>query len=140
MWTTPSLVFVGVGPYNKHMMQSCQLGYANATATAMVPDRLSSCVMQGNLEMAPTLPLSSPCMGCAPHLPNKAHDIHPGINIATFTHLLQTQANTVKFTHQELFNPKIFTQLKATQKGFLKGFPSLNKTLIVKYLNPSIEC
>jgi hypothetical protein len=103
----------------------------------MIPSWLSSCVIQGNLKTAPTLPQPGPCIGCAPHPPDKVPDIHPGINIATFTHLLQMQANAVEFAHQALCNPKISTLLKATRKGFLKGCPNLNKRLIVKYLNPS---
>jgi hypothetical protein len=93
MWTTPSLVTIG--PYSARMMQSHQLGYANLTSLVMVPGRLSTCVMQGNLEMAPTLPRPSPCIGRAPHPLTESSDIHPGIDIATFTHSVQMQANTV---------------------------------------------
>ncbi len=47
------------------------------------------------------------------------------------------QANTVKFAHQSLCNPKISTLLKATRRGFLKLCSNLTKKLILKYLNPS---
>jgi hypothetical protein len=135
MWTTPSLVTIG--PYSARMMQSRQLGYATVTSTAMVPIRLSTCMMQDNLETAPTLPQPGPCIGRAPHPPEKASDIHPGIDIAAFTHLVQTRANTVNFAHQSLCNPKISTLLKATWRDFLKRCPNLNERLIVNYLNPS---
>jgi hypothetical protein len=36
-----------------------------------------------------------------------AADIHPGVNLASFTHSVKTQANGVKFAHQSLGNPKI---------------------------------
>jgi hypothetical protein len=86
---------------------------------------------------APTLSQLGPCIGYAPHPTKEAPDLHLGINIATFTHLVQTQANAVKFAHQLLCNPKISTLLKATLKGFLKGCPTLTERLIVKFLNPS---
>jgi hypothetical protein len=47
------------------------------------------------------------------------------------------QANTVKFAHQSLCNPNISTLLKATRKGFLKGYSNMTKKLITKYLNSS---
>ncbi len=56
---------------------------------------------------------------------------------AMFTHSVRTQANTVKFTHQVMCNPKISSLLKALQKGFLKGCPNLLEGLVTKYLNPS---
>ncbi len=57
--------------------------------------------------------------------------------MATFMHSVQIWANTVKFSHQSLCNPKISTLLKAIHRGFLKGFPNLTETLVLKYLNPS---
>ncbi len=63
---------------------------------------------------------------------------HPGINLATFTNSVRTQANAVKFAHQSLCNPKMSTLLKATRKGFLKRCPNdMTKKLIMKYLNAS---
>ncbi len=53
------------------------------------------------------------------------------------THLVHTWANTVKFGHQAMCNPKIFSILIALGKGFLKGCPNLSKELVTKYLNPS---
>jgi hypothetical protein len=47
------------------------------------------------------------------------------------------RANTVKFSHQAMCNPKILSLLKALRKGFLKGCPNLLKELVTKYLNPS---
>ncbi len=54
-----------------------------------------------------------------------------------FMHLVCTRANTVKFGHQAMCNPKISSLLKALRKGFLKGCPNLFKDLVTKYLNPS---
>ncbi len=58
-------------------------------------------------------------------------------SVAMFTHSVRTRANTVKFGHQAMCNPKIFSLLKALQKGFLKGCPNLSEDLVTIYLNPS---
>ena len=71
---------------------------------------------------------------------NRAQDsvgIHPGVQLASFTHSVRTRANGVKFAHQSLCNPKLSTLLKAVRRGFLKGCPNLSEKLILKYLNPS---
>jgi hypothetical protein len=81
------------------------------------------------------LPQSAPGVDCALHTLQPA--IHPGINLANFTHSVKTRANGVKFAHQSLCNPKNLTLLKAVRKGFLKGCPNLSEMLILKYLNPS---
>jgi hypothetical protein len=57
--------------------------------------------------------------------------------VAMFTHSVRTRANTVKFGHQAMCNPKISLLLKALRKGFLKGCPNLSEELVTKYLNPS---
>jgi hypothetical protein len=59
------------------------------------------------------------------------------IQVATFTHSVRTRANTIKFAHQSLCNPRISTLMKALKKGFLKGCHNMNKELATKYLNPS---
>jgi hypothetical protein len=59
------------------------------------------------------------------------------VHVAGFTHSVRTRANTVKFAHQSLCNPKISTLMKALKKGFLKGCPNMNENLVTKYLNPS---
>jgi hypothetical protein len=59
------------------------------------------------------------------------------VHVIGFTHSVRTQANTVKFAHQSLCNPKISTLMKALKKGFLKGCPNMNENLVTKYLNPS---
>jgi hypothetical protein len=84
------------------------------------------------------LPWPQPGVNCAPHLPIKASDVHPGVTLATFTHSVRTQANAVNFAHQSLCNPKILMLLKAVCKGFLKGCPNLLETLILRYLNASL--
>jgi hypothetical protein len=38
----------------------------------------------------PILPRPAPCIGCAPHPTKETPDVHPGINIMSFTHLVQT--------------------------------------------------
>jgi hypothetical protein len=58
-------------------------------------------------------------------------------SVAMFTHSVRTRANTVKFGHQAMCNPKISSLFKALRKGFLKGCPNLSKDLVTKYLNPS---
>ena len=59
------------------------------------------------------------------------------IDWAVFAHSIRTRPNTVKFGHQLLQNPKLSTLTKALRKGFLKGCPNLNETLVTKYLNLS---
>ena len=89
-----------------------------------------------------TLPLDGKMSSLPRSAPvdNRAHcdiEIHPGVDLASFTHSVRTRANGVKFAHQSLCNPKISTLLKAVRKGFLKGCPNLSEPLILKYLNPS---
>jgi hypothetical protein len=48
---------------------------------------------------------------------------HPAI--ATFTHLVRTRMNAVKFAHQLLGNPPISTLLKAVRQGSSKDVPTL---------------
>ncbi len=79
-----------------------------------------------------------PCLVHAPHPLFVASDAHLGICFAAFTHSVCTRANSVKFTHQSLCNPKISTLLKAVRKRFLKGRPNMSEKVILKYLNPSL--
>jgi hypothetical protein len=69
--------------------------------------------------------------------PQSQKHITPNAAVAMFTHSVRTQANTVKFGHQAMCNPKISSLLKALRKGFLKGCPNLSEELVTKYLNPS---
>jgi hypothetical protein len=85
--------------------------------------------------MRTALPQSAPGIDCAPH--DMRPKIHPSFTLVSFTHSVCTRANSVKFAHQSLCNPKISTLLKAVRKGFLKGCPNLSEKLILKYLNPS---
>ncbi len=55
-------------------------------------------------DMWSALPQSSPVVDRALHA---RPDIHPGINIANFTHSGKTRANRVKFPHQLLCNPVV---------------------------------
>ncbi len=59
------------------------------------------------------------------------------VDLATFTHSIQTRVNSVRFAHQSLGNPKISALLKATRQGFVCGCPNMSAKLILKYLNPS---
>jgi hypothetical protein len=80
---------------------------------------------------------AGPCMTCAPQFPVSLPKTPPTMEVATFTHAVQTRAKAVKFSHQELCNPKILSLLKAMQKGFLKVCPNISEGLVEKYLNPS---
>ncbi len=64
-------------------------GYKDPTTNLwMLPIPNKVCTTPG-----PTiLPWPGPCLGCAPHLPIDASNIHPGVTLATFTHSVQTQA------------------------------------------------
>jgi hypothetical protein len=119
MLTTPSLVTLS--PHSAQMILSHQVGHSDEPATAMVPGKLSPCVIQDTFKMVLPLPQPGHCIGHAPHPHQMESNIHPGINLAPFAHLVQTQANAVIFAHQSLCNPKISTLLKATQKGSSKG-------------------
>ena len=74
---------------------------------------------------------------CGPRPGTKGDEVHPGVDIATFSHSIRTRGNGVKFAHQSLCNPKISTLLKAVRRGFLRGCPNMTEKLILKYLNPS---
>jgi hypothetical protein len=87
------------------------------------------------LDMQTALPRSAPQFNLALH--DTTAQLHPGMNLSSFTHSVKTRTNGVRFAHQLLCNPKISTLLKAVQKGFLKGCPNLSEKLILKYLNPS---
>jgi hypothetical protein len=52
-----------------------------------------------------TLPRSAPTCDCPMH--DDALQLHPGVNLATFTHSVKTRANSIKFAHQLLCNLKI---------------------------------
>jgi hypothetical protein len=81
-----------------------------------------------------TLPFNA-----VPAVPIPQTSTSPGTHpaIATFTHLVRTCMNAVKFTHQSLGNPPISTLLKAVRQGFVRGYPNISKQLILNYLNPS---
>jgi hypothetical protein len=53
------------------------------------------------------------CMACAPQSPMPFTTVQPATTVAMFTHSVCTQANTVKFGHQAMYNPKISSLLKA---------------------------
>ena len=76
-------------------------------------------------------------MARAPQLPTSTTPQAKNLDVAMFTHSVRTRANSVKFSHQSLCNPKISSLMKAIRKGFLKGCPNLSKELVTKYLNPS---
>ena len=77
---------------------------------------------------------AGPGIACAPQ--SQSH-VTPNADVAMFTHSVRTRANTVKFGHQAMCNPKISSLLKALRMGFLKGCPNLSEELVTKYLNPS---
>jgi hypothetical protein len=71
----------------------------------------------------PTLPRPGPCIDCAPHPPERQNKMHPGVNVAVFTHLVQTRANAVKFAHQPCVAPKFPRSSKLSYGGTSKGVP-----------------
>ncbi len=102
----------------------------------ITPDAIKN---QENMGTSPgaTPSQAGPCMTRALQFPVTLPKSPPAMEVATFTHSVQTRANAVKFAHQALCNPKILSLLKAMRKGFLKECPNLSKNLITKYLNPS---
>jgi hypothetical protein len=50
-------------------------------------------------------------------------NIHPAVNLATFTHSVQTHVNDVKFAHQSLCNPKILDTPESGAQGLLQRVP-----------------
>ncbi len=125
-----------------------------AGCTVTFDDNKCDVIFQGNVILRGykdaatdlwTLPLTADAMQTArprpaPIVDRALHDaapLHPGMDIATFTHSIKTRANGVKFAHQSLCSPKISTLLKAVRKGFLRGCPNMTEKLILKYLNPS---
>ncbi len=81
---------------------------------------------------------AGPCMACAPQFPASRTPQAKDVDVAMFTHSVKTRANTVKFSHQSMCNPKISSLMEAIWKGYLKGCPNLSKELVTKYLNPSL--
>ena len=74
-----------------------------------------------------------PCMARTPQFPTITTPQDKDEDIAMFTHSVRTCANSVKFSHQSLCNPKISSLMKALRQGFLKGCPNLSKELVTKY-------
>ncbi len=70
----------------------------------------------------------------APHLPFKASDIHPGVNLATFTHSVQTRANAINFPTSICATPRFQCSWKLSARGSSKGIPNF----LLRYLNPSL--
>ncbi len=79
--------------------------------TLLIPNGRMWTTPRSVTKMVPNLPRPGPYIGLAPYPTKGTTDIHPGINIMLFTHLVQMQANTVIFAHQSLCNPKISTLL-----------------------------
>jgi len=64
---------------------------------------------------------ASPCMAHALQSPMN-NEITPILTeMVTFTHSVHTRANAVKFAHQSLCNPTIWSLIKAIRRGFFKG-------------------
>jgi len=76
-------------------------------------------------------------MARAPQFPASMTPQAKIVDVAMFTHSVRTRANSVKFTHQSMCNPKISSLMKALRKGYLKGCPNVSEELVTKYLNPS---
>jgi hypothetical protein len=87
----------------------------------------------GAVEPATTdLSQLGPCKSCAPLPPL------PSISEAAgFLHARTTKSNAVKFAHQSLCNPPIYSLLKAINAGFLKGAPNLDSHTVRKCLMAS---
>jgi hypothetical protein len=125
-------------------------GYKDpSTDLWILPITLDKVCQQGKLQTSPgsdyvtnatksTQSQAGPCMTHALQFPMQSNEITPILpEMTTFTHSVRTCANTVKFVHQSLCNPKISSLMKAMQRGFLKGCPNLNQELVVKHLNLS---
>ena len=56
---------------------------------------------------------------------------------ASFSYHQTNNENDVKFMHQSLCNPPIYSLLKEINAGFLKGAPHLTAETVHKYLMPS---
>jgi hypothetical protein len=83
-----------------------------------------------------TLPFTNKCnMSIPPAMPQTNMLVHPAL--ASLTHSIRTQMNTIQFAHQSLGNPRVSTLLKEVQHGFLNECPNISEKLVLKYLNPS---
>ncbi len=60
---------------------------------------------------------AGPGMARAPQFPASKTPPNKDVDIAMFTHSVRIPANTVKFSHQSLCNPKISRLMKALQKA-----------------------
>jgi hypothetical protein len=61
--------------------------------TLLIPNGRMWTTPSSVTKTAPTLPQLGPCIGRAPHPTKDTPDVHLEIDIATFTHSVQTQAN-----------------------------------------------
>jgi hypothetical protein len=58
--------------------------------TLLLPTRRMWISLTSDAVIMPTSPRPGPCIDCAPHPPKGLNDTHPGVNVAAFTHLVQT--------------------------------------------------
>jgi hypothetical protein len=70
---------------------------------------------------------AGPDLAHAPQFPASTTPQAKIVDVAMFTHSVRTRANSVKFSHQSLCNPKISSLMKALRKGFLKGCPNISE-------------
>jgi hypothetical protein len=112
-------------------VMSCSKGRLFYVATKIHPQICGRfCLTQK--KMLSALSQLAPVVDCTPLSSALISvDIHPAINLASFTHMVCMWANGVKFAHHSLYNPKISMLLKAVHKGFCKRCPNLSKMLIL---------
>jgi hypothetical protein len=126
------IVFTDTACYVRYQGKVILTGYKDPSTNLWVlpitPDAIKSHEKQSQ---------TGPGMARAPQSPVTLPTPPQCMDGAMFTHSVRTQANTFKFAHQAMCNPKILSLLKALQNGFLKGCPNLLEELVTKYLNPS---
>ena len=138
-----TVLFTDTACYVRYQGKVILTGYKDPSTDLWVLPITPDAIIQQKLwpsqghDLVSTQSRTGPCMAHAPQFPASTTPQAKNVDVAMFTHSIRTHANSIKFSHQSLCNPKISSLMKALRKGFLKGCPNLSKELVTKYLNPS---
>jgi hypothetical protein len=138
-----TVLFTDTACYVKYQGKVILMGYKDPSTDLWVlpitPDAINQQKLrtsQGH-DLVSAQSRAGPSMARAPQFPASTTPQAKMVDVAMFTHSVRTHANSVKFSHQSLCNPKISSLMKALQKGYLKECPNLSEELVTKHLNPS---
>ena len=125
-----TVLFTDTACYVKYQGKVILMGYKDPSTDLWVVPITPDAINQQKLRTSQGHDLVSAqsraggCMARTPQFPASATPQAKIVDVAMFTHSVQTRANSVKFYHQSLCNPQISSLIKALRKGFLKGCPN----------------